>query len=241
MTSTSYVDNFEDSLENLSDTLNRNLTLMQELDSRCHQLMSKIDQTADNYMTNVKEKLVDKNNETLASIQSQFDTAKKFSDDKVQLSLNTYKVVDKHIRKLDSVLARLNAEIEFKAEFRDAAINSTRNLPLKKGGSNMTSAAPSVSAVNDGKSLTNVAVNTSSLNTGALVGAGVKYLAKADMPIDPNEPKFCLCNQVSFGKMVGCDNPDCPIEWFHFGCVNLIAKPKGKWFCPKCLTDEKEK
>ena len=25
---------------------------------------------------------------------------------------------------------------------------------------------------------------------------------------DPNEPRYCLCNQVSYGEMVGCDNND---------------------------------
>lgn len=25
------------------------------------------------------------------------------------------------------------------------------------------------------------------------------------MGIDPNEPKYCYCNQVSFGDMVACD------------------------------------
>lgn len=29
-----------------------------------------------------------------------------------------------------------------------------------------------------------------------------------DMPIDPNEPTYCLCNRISFGTMVGCDNED---------------------------------
>lgn len=29
-----------------------------------------------------------------------------------------------------------------------------------------------------------------------------------DMPIDPNEPTYCVCNRVSFGEMVGCDNAD---------------------------------
>ena len=27
-----------------------------------------------------------------------------------------------------------------------------------------------------------------------------------DLPIDPNEPTYCLCNRVSFGEMVACDN-----------------------------------
>ena len=56
-----------------------------------------------------------------------------------------------------------------------------------------------------------------------------------DMPVDPNEPTYCLCQQVSYGEMIGCDNTDCPIEWFHFGCMQLTTKPKGKWYCPKCI------
>jgi len=62
-----------------------------------------------------------------------------------------------------------------------------------------------------------------------------------DMPVDPNEPTYCLCHQVSYGEMIGCDNQDCPIEWFHFGCVNLTTKPKGKWYCPKCREDREKK
>lgn len=29
-----------------------------------------------------------------------------------------------------------------------------------------------------------------------------------DMPVDPNEPTYCICNQVSYGEMIGCDNTD---------------------------------
>ncbi|XP_035546114.1 uncharacterized protein LOC118348476 [Juglans regia] len=50
-----------------------------------------------------------------------------------------------------------------------------------------------------------------------------------DLPLDPNEPTDCLCNQVSYGEMVACDNPNCKIEWFHFGCVGLKEQLKGKW------------
>lgn len=34
------------------------------------------------------------------------------------------------------------------------------------------------------------------------------------MPVDPNEPTYCLCHQVSYGEMIGCDNSDCPIGKF---------------------------
>ncbi|VDP13170.1 unnamed protein product [Onchocerca flexuosa] len=38
----------------------------------------------------------------------------------------------------------------------------------------------------------------------------------------------------AYGSMVACDDPVCRYEWFHYGCVNVIEKPKGKWFCPEC-------
>lgn len=39
--------------------------------------------------------------------------------------------------------------------------------------------------------------------------------------INPSEPVYCFCRQVAYGDMVGCDNPDCEHEWFHFNCVGL--------------------
>jgi hypothetical protein len=85
--------------------------------------------------------------------------------------------------------------------------------------------------------------------------------SEIEMPIDPNEPTYCTCGRVSFGEMIGCDNPDvrskcdlqphvarrsnslshkCPIEWFHFECVGLTAPVKGKWYCPVC-TERRQK
>jgi hypothetical protein len=45
-----------------------------------------------------------------------------------------------------------------------------------------------------------------------------------------------VCERVSDGKMIGCDNDDCAIEWFHFECVGLHpnAEIKGRWICPPC-------
>jgi hypothetical protein len=57
---------------------------------------------------------------------------------------------------------------------------------------------------------------------------------EADLPVDPNEPVYCYCRQVSYGQMIACDNEGCQREWFHFTCVGLTAEPKGKWYCPDC-------
>uniref|UniRef100_A0A671X8P0 Inhibitor of growth protein n=1 Tax=Sparus aurata TaxID=8175 RepID=A0A671X8P0_SPAAU len=65
--------------------------------------------------------------------------------------------------------------------------------------------------------------------------------SQVDWTYDPNEPRYCICNQVSYGEMVGCDNTDCPIEWFHYGCVGLTEAPKGKWYCPQCTAAMKRR
>ena len=55
--------------------------------------------------------------------------------------------------------------------------------------------------------------------------------------LEPNEPVYCVCRQISYGQMIMCDNSDCDLEWFHFDCVKLSSKPKGKWYCPQCRGD----
>jgi hypothetical protein len=42
------------------------------------------------------------------------------------------------------------------------------------------------------------------------------------------------CVQVSFGQMVGCENEDCLIEWFHFECVGLKEKVRAFSCWPQC-------
>ncbi|KUJ22752.1 uncharacterized protein LY89DRAFT_680863 [Mollisia scopiformis] len=49
-----------------------------------------------------------------------------------------------------------------------------------------------------------------------------------------DDKKYCICQSVSYGDMVACDNEDCPLEWFHWSCVNLKSEPVGTWICPVC-------
>jgi hypothetical protein len=51
----------------------------------------------------------------------------------------------------------------------------------------------------------------------------------------PNVLHYCYCQQGEYGRMVGCDNKDCPYQWFHLGCLKLKSLPKSsKWYCPDC-------
>lgn len=49
-----------------------------------------------------------------------------------------------------------------------------------------------------------------------------------------DETTYCICQQISYGEMIFCENDTCPIEWFHFSCVDLTAKPKGRWYGHFC-------
>ena len=45
---------------------------------------------------------------------------------------------------------------------------------------------------------------------------------------------FCYCRKPESDEMIGCDNEQCKMEWFHFKCLKLNKAPKGKWYCPDC-------
>ncbi|VDI22300.1 Hypothetical predicted protein [Mytilus galloprovincialis] len=50
-----------------------------------------------------------------------------------------------------------------------------------------------------------------------------------------NEKKtWCLCAEPEYGRMIKCDKSECPYQWFHYKCVNIRRKPKGKWYCLSC-------
>ncbi|KAH6914717.1 hypothetical protein BKA70DRAFT_1368605 [Coprinopsis sp. MPI-PUGE-AT-0042] len=45
---------------------------------------------------------------------------------------------------------------------------------------------------------------------------------------------YCFCQKRSYGDMIGCDNTDCPYQWFHIGCVGVKPPLPDKWYCPEC-------
>jgi hypothetical protein len=51
--------------------------------------------------------------------------------------------------------------------------------------------------------------------------------------VDPSEPRYCVCNEVSYGDMVACDNADVScsdiMNWVvgHFESISLILRFSG--------------
>jgi hypothetical protein len=49
---------------------------------------------------------------------------------------------------------------------------------------------------------------------------------------------WCHCRrEEDFDDMVACDEPTCPVQWYHVSCVGLEQLPQADetWFCEKCL------
>ncbi|XP_064459479.1 inhibitor of growth protein 5-like [Ornithodoros turicata] len=244
-----YLEHYLDSLETLPAELQRNFNLMRDLDTRVQRIAKNIEKLTGTYLTNVKTYTNCERAEQLESIRKLYEKSKEYADDKVQLAMQTYEMVDKHIRRLDADLARFESELKVKvlnaqgSDSEGASKKRGRKMQdkldkKKRRGRSMSSDDEIPKSAR--KKLKGQAAQPTEVPL--LQSISISHPSDVlDMPVDPNEPTYCLCHQVSYGEMIGCDNPDCPIEWFHFTCVGLTSKPKGKWYCPKCSCDRKKK
>uniref|UniRef100_A0A7N4P0G9 Inhibitor of growth protein n=1 Tax=Sarcophilus harrisii TaxID=9305 RepID=A0A7N4P0G9_SARHA len=212
-------------------------------------LKAEIDKLATEYMSSARSLNSEEKLALLKQIQEAYGKCKEFGDDKVQLAMQTYEMVDKHIRRLDTDLARFEADLKEK-QIESSDYDSSSSKGKKKGrvqkekkaararskGKNSDEEAPKAAQKKLKFVRTSPEYGMPSVTFGSVHPSDV-----LDMPVDPNEPTYCLCHQVSYGEMIGCDNPDCSIEWFHFACVGLTTKPRGKWFCPRCSQERKKK
>lgn len=136
-------------------------------------------------------------------------------DEKVALAQQCYDLVEQHIARLDKDLRVFDQAL---AEKEAAAAVAKGLVPpptaASVGGAGLASPEPPPSA--------------------GLAGARAPAA-------DPDEPKYCVCNRVSFGEMIACENEACAVEWFHFACVGLStdAKIKGKWYCNACAAERR--
>lgn len=233
-----YLEHYLDSLETLPGELRKNFTKMTDKDVMNKDIMVQIDGASDEYLRKVRDLSPTKRKAEMEKIQHMFKKAKELSDEKVNIAVATYEMIDKHIRKLDSDLAKFESEMKDKGRLsqteseEEEVVNKKKMKDKKKKGVKEEENNKKKKKAKKVENLTTPLIS--------YVGSGVPQEV-LDMPVDPNEPTYCTCQQVSYGEMIGCDNQDCPIEWFHFGCMDLSHKPKGKWYCPKCLPMFKKK
>ncbi|CAG8434261.1 3256_t:CDS:2 [Diversispora eburnea] len=244
-----YLDDYLDTLESLPAEMQRSLTLMQQLDASAQEELDKVGEFSMQFLDTVGDLTPEQRVEQLKKLGDLLSSTSKYAEEKVSLATSTYDTVDRHIRRLDDDLqkfedeqmtgpGRINAtttnvtNITNTNNSNNIAITGSNNSNRGGGGEELQHQLPNRKQIikserGDKKDSKNEKRNNGEPPTK-------KHTQSVDMPIDPNEPIYCYCKQVSYGEMVACDNSECEIEWFHFSCVGLTDRPKGKWYCQEC-------
>ncbi|KAI8330718.1 hypothetical protein BC941DRAFT_439992 [Chlamydoabsidia padenii] len=269
-----YLDDYIDTIESLPLELQRNFTLLRELDGYAQDLLDSTAKEAITLIDTLQDLTQEAKMERLKRFAILLDESLKRGEEKVALAKSTFDSVERHCNRLDANLIKFEDEyngwtdritslpgmapssrfLKDNVESKERALNHFRRQERKDKGekrdpankkrkTNKENDTPPPALTPKGpkepKLKSNATDKDKSKTPGKHGNTKGKTVIPADLTIDPNEPLYCYCQQVSFGEMVGCDNTDCDLEWFHLACVDLKTVPKGKWYCYTCLSKMK--
>lgn len=237
-----YVEDYLDSIESLPCDLQRNVSLMREIDAKYQEILKDLDEYYERFTCEPDGPL---RRRALHCIQRALIRSQELGDEKIQIVSQMVELVENRARQVDSHVELLEAHPEVadgpgggkagpERARGEAPLQAER--PNGKRSRRQRNHEPRDGAEHEepGAGTPREKKAKASKKKKRPKAKAEREASPADLPVDPNEPTYCLCDQVSYGEMIGCDNDQCPIEWFHFSCVGLGHKPKGKWYCPRC-------
>ncbi|XP_076446921.1 inhibitor of growth protein 1-like [Babylonia areolata] len=236
-----YLEHYLETIESLPDDLQRNVTLLRELDIQSRELLQEIEQNCEALLDGscIEGSSSWRKNHILT--QRALARCQDSGDEKLQLLSNISEHIENRSRLLDQYRENLEPGSKKEPEKEEPPPRKEpKNVEpvekVEKPGTKRQRRAKATEVVQE------EAKEEKEKTTGNKKKKKRKIMKKegspVDVPIDPNEPTYCLCNNISYGEMIGCDNLNCEIEWYHFPCVQLTTKPKGKWYCPNCRGDK---
>ncbi|KAL0087746.1 hypothetical protein J3Q64DRAFT_1638102 [Phycomyces blakesleeanus] len=216
---------------------------MRELEGYAQELLDSTAKGAIDLIDNVKEMDPNERIDKLKILSGFLSETLKRGEEKVALAKSTFDTAEKNCNRLDADLVKFEDEQVLgmsRVTSQPGLAPSARSL---KESADLRDKANKRSdrERKDGKSEKREKQSKTAMGTNKNGNGKAKTVVPADLSIDPNEPLYCYCQQVSYGEMVACDNTDCEIEWFHLACVDLKTVPKGKWYCNNCSTKMKGK
>ncbi|XP_028832254.1 inhibitor of growth protein 2 [Denticeps clupeoides] len=253
----SYVEDYLECVESLPLDIQRNVTLLREIDTKYQEILNEVDEVYERYK---HETDTGQRKRLQVQLQRALISSQELGDEKIHVVTQMLEVVENRSRQMDSHTPCFSDSVEPDR----SGVDKIRH-DVGGGGSASSSALHERSSARRPRRQRNSESRDSCHGANGAMddpsedlpqprekrskSAKKKKRSKAkqereaspvEFAIDPNEPTYCLCEQVSYGEMIGCDNEQCPIEWFHFTCVGLTYKPKGKWYCPKCRGDNEK-
>ncbi|TPX34551.1 hypothetical protein SmJEL517_g02839 [Synchytrium microbalum] len=213
-----HLEDYLDTIESLPLELSRNFTLLRELDAMAQDNTGKVEKEIKDFLANLHTLSVDQRENALARIAVSFKESLKHGEEKVALAVQTYDMVDRHIRRLDEDLSKFEEEQmtgpKLMVERKDSDPQRTivdpgqavtpakkRRLNVKEPEVVIPPPQPKPKMNRATEKPVREAVKKAAEVKSAAASSG-QGLAPLDLPIDPNEPLYCVCNQVSYGNMI---------------------------------------
>lgn len=244
-----FVDDYLEYSSTLPAELQRLLNTIRELDERSQAMINQARQQTKlclGLASSRTHKYHDEDDDEVfekmrKDIESNQDNALSLCTEKVLLARQAHDLIDSHIKRLDEDLTTFAEDLKQEGKLPADEPAVLPPLPLvPKNEKRKSIVATPLSRKPDYNSRDWDRERDRDFELMPPPGSLKKEFAAPvdiDQPIDPNEPTYCVCNQVSFGDMIACDNENCQGgEWFHYTCVGLTPETrfKGKWYCPTC-------
>lgn len=225
-----YMDTYLQNLNFLPAEITRQYRLMELLDERCQKLLTDADRLAAELLARMRAGTADASRVSAdkASVALLYGKANAMADDKFQVAVLVYDMVDKFVQRLDKNLCMYKEDVAKSLARSDISVPAGLTQPGQPAIAHLSNIL---------KHLAQIQTRVKQEGTVTVDGDSWKTASRDDLDVDPNEPKFCMCQQVSFGLMVACDGAMCPYDWFHYQCVGLTEKPTGRWLCAICANE----
>ncbi|ESO93661.1 hypothetical protein LOTGIDRAFT_182053, partial [Lottia gigantea] len=234
--SATYLENYLETMESLPDDLQRCVTALRELDIQCRDILQEMDHFHDTYLNPASETIA--KNKAFLGIQRSLIKCQEIGDEKLHYMSNIIDIIENRQRQLDMDRENLDPSAHRPRELDREEYSVIRKEIRNNDHEKIEKSGQKRQRRQKNNDIEDKVDNHIGKKKKKRKVKKERSDSPIDPPIDPDEPRYCLCDQVSYGEMIGCDNDKCEIEWFHFNCVNLSHKPKGKWYCPKCRGDK---
>eukprot|EP00183_Erythrolobus_madagascarensis_P007171 CAMPEP_0185846996 /NCGR_PEP_ID=MMETSP1354-20130828/2434_1 /TAXON_ID=708628 /ORGANISM="Erythrolobus madagascarensis, Strain CCMP3276" /LENGTH=226 /DNA_ID=CAMNT_0028547231 /DNA_START=52 /DNA_END=729 /DNA_ORIENTATION=+ len=214
-----YLEEFLQTVDGLPPDAVRALQSVRELDAQQQKLEAEGEALMKSTIARSRGK--QNNADAVKRVHADFSALQKRSNDlsakKTAVLERLYDRIDGIVRGLDVRLTEFEEQLRRDGRWRQTSPNLTfvagaspvSASPTNAGGVATTpTPMPALSLAQPPQRLP---TTTASMMAGAR--ASGQTVVIDDMIVDPNEPRYCLCNQVSYGEMVACENDSCPHEW----------------------------
>ncbi|XP_058800193.1 inhibitor of growth protein 3-like [Phymastichus coffea] len=246
-----YLDDFIEAIENFPEELRDMLTTIRELDLGVQNAMDEQSKRSDVFFQNARKMKTEKRITVFTSIMLDFKKILEDAGEKVNVAERLRHLLLRRLEQLDREIGKFKVDLEAdspgitavieKRALMDSAVESEartckeKRIKSKKKDKKRAarlSGAPITDLGFTQEQQLPLDFASLQVDNGILLSSNVPIDADVNFVYDPT--RYCICNQVSYGNMIACDNDLCSYEWFHYACVNLTIAPEGKWYCPKC-------